>query len=215
MIKPFFFLLILFFICASADSQQKDTVILMNGNRIVESVIDTSLGAVTVKDMKDPRKNRHYEFDELFCVHFSDGHKHYYYSQDTLRGNWFTRDEMWMFTRGEADARKGFKGRGAAITAGVMGFIGGASGTFFGPLLPYGFMALSGVPKIRIKHSTISNPNYIDSDAYILGYERTARYKRRLKSLIGGTIGLVLGYSAYFAGLEKLYPESLSTFSFK
>ncbi|MGZ3885018.1 MAG: hypothetical protein ACXVPD_12730, partial [Bacteroidia bacterium] len=191
-----------------------DTIILLNGNVIVAPVVDSSLGAVTVPDPKKPSKRLHYEFDDIFCVHYAKGYKHYFYSQDTLRSNWYTRDEMYMFTKGEADARKGFTARGAAISAGLLGFFGGATGTFFGPVLPYGFMALSGVPKIRIRHSTISNPNYIDYDTYILGYERTSRYKRRIKSLVGGTIGIALGYVAYFA-VFKTYFNGGNPFQFK
>lgn len=199
-------LILLFFIGVSnAFSQNKDTVILMNGNVVVETVVDTSLGAVTIPNPGKPGKRLHYEFEDIFCVHYASGHKHYYYSQDSLRSNWYTRDEMYMFTKGEADARKGFTARGAAISAGILGFIGGATGTFFGPILPYGFMASSGIPKIRIRHSTISNPNYIDYDTYILGYERTARYKRRIRSLTGGTIGLALGYAAYFVLFKNYF----------
>jgi hypothetical protein len=206
MTKPFL-LFFLFFLCCVQDlfSQPKDTVILLNGNVIVGTVVDTSLGAVTVPNPGKPNKRLHYEFEDIFCVHYSKGYKHYYYSQDTLRSNWYTRDEMYMFTKGEADARKGFTGRGAAIGAGLFGFFAGATGTFFGPILPYGYMAFSGIPKIRIKHSTISNPNYIDYDTYILGYERTARYKRRIKSLLGGTIGIALGYGAYFAFVKNYF----------
>jgi hypothetical protein len=46
---------------------------------------------------------------------------------------------------------------------------------------------------------------YIESDAYILGYERVARQKRKTKSLIGGTIGLVLGYG-FYGIFNQYYP---------
>jgi hypothetical protein len=192
------------------QAQAKDTLILMNGRVVVEKVVDTLLGAVTVMNPKKIGKKVHYEYDELYCVHYSTNFKDYYYSQDTAQGNWFTRDEMLMFIRGERDGRKGFKANGSLIGAGIFGLIGGASGSFFAPILPYGYMALSGIPKVRIRHSTISNPYYIDSDAYILGYERSARYKRKLRSLLGGSIGLALGYAIYFT-MKDYYPETLST----
>jgi len=71
-------------------------------------------------------------------------------------------------------------------------------------------MALSGATKVRIKHSTISNPNYIDYDAYILGYERVARTRRRIQALIGGTIGLAAGYGLYFGLLKDKLPSTIS-----
>ena len=113
-----------------AQEPAKDTIILMNGNIVVEKVLDTLLGAVSIRNVKKQGRLIHYEYDELFCVHYSKGFKDYYYTQDTLKGNWFTRDETFMFTKGEADARKGFRGNGAFITAGVFGLLGGASGTF-------------------------------------------------------------------------------------
>jgi hypothetical protein len=181
----------------------------MNGNLVVEKVLDTLLGAVTIYHPTKTFKKIHYEYDDLYGIFYGNGSKRYYYRQDTARYNWFTRDEMLMFTRGERDGRKGFKATGSLIGAGLLGFVGGASGSFFAPIFPYGFMAMCGLPKVRIKHSTISNPAYIDYDPYILGYERTARYKRRMKSLVGGTVGLVAGYLFYFA-LKDYYPTGFT-----
>lgn len=215
MIKRIIFFLSLSLFCWShIYSQKKDTIILMNGNVVVETVLDTLLGAVTIKDAKKPTRKIHYEYEELYMVHYASGFKDYYYTQDTLKGNYFTRDEMMYYIYGEQDGRKGFKANGCLVTSMLFGFVGGATGTFFGPILPYGFMAMSGATKVRIRHSTISNPNYIDHDPYILGYERSARYKRKIKSLVGGTIGIAVGYVAYFA-LFKSYFEGGSAIQFK
>lgn len=192
----------------SQSSTVQDTIYLMNGHVIGEKVVDTILGAITIIDPKKPSKKIHYELEQLYMVRFADGYKRYYYMQDTTIGNWFTRDEMWMYMKGETDARKGFKARGALIGAGIVGVMGGMTGTFWGPVAPYGFMALSGITKVKIKHETISNPMYVESDAYILGYERVARQKRKIKSLIGGTIGLGIGYGLY-ALLHSHYPETI------
>jgi hypothetical protein len=141
-------------------------------------------------------------------VKFSNGYKRYFYIQDSTINNWFTRDEMWMYMKGENDARKGFRARGCLIGAGITGLLGGMTGTIWGPIAPYTYMALSGIPKIRIRHSTISNPRYVESDAYILGYERVARQRRKLRSLVGGTIGLALGYG-FYALFHNSYPETV------
>lgn len=200
--------IILVTFCTPSFSQKKDTIVLMNGNVIIEPVLDSSLFAVTVPNAKKPGKNLHYEFQDLYCVHYHHGETRYFYRQDTTISHWFTREEMGYYVKGEADGRKGFKARGAMIGGGIMGFIGGATGSFFAPILPYGFMGLSGITRIRIRHNTISNPAYIDHDPYILGYERSARYKRKLKSLFGGTIGLAVGYGFYFA-LKDFYPTEI------
>jgi hypothetical protein len=198
----------LFFQTVSSQTTVQDTIYLMNGQVVGEKVIDTLLGAVTIVNQKKPSKKIHYEWDQLYMVRFANGDKRYYYSQDTTISNWFTREEMWMYMKGENDARRGFKARGAMIGAGIAGIIGGMTGTFWGPIAPYGYMALSGIPKVRIRHNTISNPNYVESDAYILGYERVARQRRKIKSVIGGTVGLAIGYGIY-ALFHSSYPENI------
>lgn len=205
---------LLLIVCASfqinSQTASQDTIFLMNGHVVGEKVIDTLLGAITIVNPKKPERKIHYEMEQLYMVKFSSsGYKRFYYEQDSLKNNWFSRDEMWMFMKGERDARKGFKARGAFIGAGIAGLIGGMSGTFWAPIAPYGYMALSGITKIRIRHSTISDPRSIESDAYILGYERVARHKRRIQSIIGGTIGLAIGYGLY-AAFHQSYPETIN-----
>ncbi len=209
MLKSLFSIFILIFATFHLKSQKNDTIILMNGNYVVEKVIDTLIGAVTTVNPQNPKHKMHYEYDRIYCVKYANGFNDYYYSQDTLNGNYFTREEMQYYIFGERDARKGFKARGALIGSGISGLIGGGIGLFFAPILPYGFMAFSGLPKIKIEHHTISNPNYIDQNAYIFGYERVSRSKRRIQSLIGGTIGLALGYGLYFGILKYQLPETL------
>ena len=210
MIKTLFSILFLAILVLSSKAQHKDTILLMNGNVVVEKVIDTLIGAVTIINPENALKKLHFEYDEIYCVKYSTGFTDYYYTQDTMKGNYFTRDEMQYYIYGERDARKGFKARGALIGAGIVGLASGGLGLFFAPIFPYGYMALTGLPKVRIKHKTISNPNYIDHDAYILGYERVSRSRRRIKALIGGTIGLVAGYGLYFGILKDNLPGTLN-----
>jgi hypothetical protein len=198
----------LFFAWVS-QAQNKDTILLMNGNYVVEKVLDTLIGAVTIVNPANVAEKLHYEYDEIYCVKYATGFTDYYYTQDTLNGNYFTREEMQYYIYGERDARKGFKAHGSLIGAGVVGLASGGLGLFFAPIFPYGYMALSGITKVRIKHKTISNPNYIDHDAYILGYERVSRTKRRIRALIGGTIGLAAGYGLYFGILKDQLPSTI------
>lgn len=210
MLKKITLPLLFILLACSARAQYKDTIMLMNGNVVVEKVLDTLLGAVTVVNPAKTTEKLHYEYDEVYAVKYSTGFIDYFYTQDTLKGNYFTREEMEYYIYGERDARKGFKARGALIGAGVVGLASGGVGLFFAPVFPYGYMALTGLPKVRIRHSTISNPNFIDHDAYILGYERVSRSRRRIQALIGGTIGLAAGYGLYFGVLKDKLPTTLS-----
>lgn len=210
MLNKLLIAVVLFFLSTISFSQKvQDTIFLMNGHVIAKQVIDTTFSTVTIMNPKAHTKKIHYEMDQLYMVKFANGFKRYYYVQDPSIYNEFTREEMWLFMKGESDARNGFKARGCLISAGILGFAAGMTGTFFAPVAPYGFMALSGITKIRIRHNTVSDPKYIEHDAYILGYERVARQKRKTKSLLGGTIGLALGYGVY-AVFHKNYPESIN-----
>jgi hypothetical protein len=199
------------FFSQSADVQ--DTIYLLNGQFVGEKVLDTLLGAITIADPKKASRKIHYELDQLYMVRFANGQKRFYYQQDSSRSNWLTRDEMWMYMKGENDARRGFKARGALIGSGIVGLISGMTGSFFAPILPYGYMALSGIPKVKIRGKTISNPAYVESDAYILGYERVARQNRKIKSIIGGSVGLAVGFGLYLL-FHNSYPETVD-FGFK
>lgn len=214
MIRALLLILALQLSTLTCFSQAKDTVLLMNGNVVVERVIDTVIGAVTVMHPEKAGEKLHFEYDQIYAVKYASGFTDYYYRQDSLLGNYFTRDEMEYYIYGERDARKGFKPRGSLIGSGAVGLVSGGLGIFFAPVFPIGYMALSGAPKVRIRHSTISNPNYIEHDAYILGYERVARSKRRLQSLLGGAIGLAAGYGLYFGVLKNALPTTLNI-SFK
>ncbi|MBC7696193.1 MAG: hypothetical protein H7141_12180 [Burkholderiales bacterium] len=210
MICKFFFTLLLCSTALFSSAQNKDTILLMNGNYVVEKVLDTLIGAVTIVNPANTAGKLHYEYDEIYCVKYASGFTDYYYTQDTMKGNYFTREEMQYYMYGERDARKGFKARGCLIGAGIVGLASGGLGLFFAPIFPYGYMGLSGITKVKIKHKTISNPNYIDHDAYILGYERVSRTKRRIQALIGGTIGLAAGYGLYFGFLKNNLPSTFT-----
>jgi hypothetical protein len=189
---------IIFFVLNSiflAAQTSRDTLYLMNGKIYVSPVLDTLLGGVTIIDFKDSTKKLTVDNEDLFSVNFSNGEIRYYYRYDTIIGNYFTRDEMVFYMHGERDAKKGFSAKGAYYGGFAAGFVGGLSGNFLGPIVPFTFFSLCGIPKVRIKHETISNPYFVDHDPYLLGYERRARSKRRTKSLIGGGIGLVAGYA--------------------
>lgn len=206
-----FILLGLFLSNFTFSQEVKDSIYLMNGQVFGEMVVDSSLGAVTINDPEKPGKRLHYELDQLYKIRYVSGREHYYYSQDSSKFNWFTREEMGLFIKGEHDSRRFFKPKACGIAAGIFGFVGGMSGTFWGPILPYGYMAFSGITKIKIKHKTVSDPRFLDYDAYILGYERTARQKRKIWSVIGGSIGLVAGYG-FYAVFHNKYPESAPSF---
>ena len=191
-------ILLLVLAANSAFSQvPSDTVLLLNGSSIVATVIDTANGVTTIKNPKGGKGNFAIENDRIFSIKNSKGEQ-IIYVYDTIIGNEFTIDEMRLFIKGEQDAEKGFKAPGALICNIVIGAAAGVTGYFLCPIPPFAFIALSGLPKVRIRHSTVSNLEYLKQESYLNGYERVARKKRKINSLIGGGIGLGVGLGTYF-----------------
>lgn len=170
----------------------KDTIILLNGNTVVSTVVDTTDGVVTIKNPKKPGKNINIENNRIFSINNNKG-ENIIYVYDTILGNEFTIDEMRYFIKGEQDAEKGFKARGALYGNMALGLASGATGSFLCPIPPFTFIVFSGLRKVKVKPKTVSNPDYLKEEAYLLGYERVVKKKRKIGSLIGGGIGLGVG----------------------
>jgi hypothetical protein len=179
---------------AQAD---KDTVLLLNGSIVVANVIDTTNGVTSIKNPKDSLKNIIIENDRIFSIINKKGES-IMYVYDTVLGNEFTIEEMRYFICGEQDAEKGYKARGAFFGNMALGAACGVTGLFFCPLPPFAFTALSGLPKVKIKHETVRDLEYLKHDTYLMGYERVGRKKRKIRSLVGGGIGLGIGLGTFF-----------------
>ncbi|MBL7890095.1 MAG: hypothetical protein JNL24_11095 [Bacteroidia bacterium] len=178
------------------SQEKKDTILLLNGTTIISEVVDTTNGVTTIRDTKKPGRNIVIENDRIFSIKNASG-EHVMYVYDTIIGNEFTEEEMRYFIKGEQDAEKGFKARGALYGNIALGLASGVTGSFFCPIPPFAFIAMSGLPKVKIKHSTVSNMEYLKQEAYIMGYERVARKKRKFQSMIGGGAGLVVGLGTF------------------
>lgn len=175
----------------------KDTILLLNGGVVVATVIDTLNGLTTIKNLKDSTKNDVIENDRIFSITNQNGES-VMYVYDTILGNEFTIEEMRYFILGEQDAEKGYKAKGAFWGNLVLGAAGGVTGSFLCPIPPFIYTALSGLPRVKVRPSTVSNIEYIKHDTYIMGYERVARKKRKISSLFGGGIGIGVGLGTFF-----------------
>lgn len=178
----------------------KDTVYLMNGEIIAATITDTAFyGLKIVKTNSDPAKKHEIiiEGERIFSYKLANGFEKTVYYQDTMIGNEFTVEETRLFLLGERDADKGFRSRLWPASSMVLG---AASAGVMNNLLVFGvpffYAAGSILPKVNIRHNTVSNLGYLKSDTYILGYERVARKKRTLQTFVGGVIGLGVGFAA-------------------
>lgn len=182
-----------FFLSSALWSQNfKDTLLMRNGNIFVTSVIEYNDSLTRVVDPKRPNKNIIIENDRIFSVTNENGER-LVYKYDSIKGDDFTIDEMRYFILGEQDAQRGFKARGAMIGGIIVGVASGITGSFLAPIPPFAYSMLVGIPKVKVNRKYCSNPELIQRDAYLMGYEEIGSKKRKIHSLISGFSGLVVG----------------------
>jgi len=179
----------------SAQTEPLDTVFLMSGKTlagVVKDSTDEQLKILVPK--KGEFKADFIDLDLVYSVKYRNGTESVFYKQDTLFGNYYTPQEVKYFLQGERDAMRSF--RCPLWTAGsyAVGFAGGYYGGFiFTFLTPFAYAGATTFFRVKIRPGTVSNPDFLKYDTYLLGYEKEARKRRIFRSLIWGGIGMASG----------------------
>lgn len=212
----FLFIIISFSVFAikSAQAQSpslslmaRDTIWLMNGERLVNTVIDTSFTNGVRFTSGKKNKQLVIESEKVFSVKFSNGMEKINYTQDTAIGNDYSVEDARLFIIGEQNSIKNFKSPMTFIGSLALG---GASAYFLpmsflnilgvslSPIPPFAFTGIMLLPPVNIKSKACSNPEYLKSEAYVSGFEKNSRKIRTMNSLRGGLIGLAAGFLTYY-----------------
>ena len=175
--------------------EQMDTVYLMSGRTVEGVVKDTSNEKLKILIAK---KGGGYKADFIdqeliFSVKYKSGSERVFYVQDTLFGNYYTPNEVRYFLQGERDARRSYHCRLWIVGGFVAGFAGGYTGNALGLVAPFGYSAASVAFRVKIRPGSVSNPDYLRYDTYLMGYEKVARQKRIMRTLVAGAIGFTAG----------------------
>lgn len=173
-----------------------DTILFINGTTVVSTITDTANGLTTYVHPKKPQKSKTVDSDRIFSV-TNKGGERLVYKQDTL-GNELTVEEMRYYIAGQKDARKAIKGRGGFWTNMAVSAGAGITGSFLTPIVPFAVAGLLGLPHVKIKEGSVSDPENKNHDAYLMGYDHEGKRKRKVKALIGGGIGLFVGLGTSF-----------------
>lgn len=196
-----FRLLVVFMLMAVSvlhGQERLDTVYLMSGKTVQGVVKDTSNEKLKILI---PKKSGGYKADFIdqeliFSVKYKSGAENVFYKQDTLFGNYYTPNEVRFFLQGERDARKAFRCRGWIAGGFAVGFAGGVTGSALGLFAPFGYSAFSVVPRVKIRPGSVSDPDFLKYDTYLMGYEKVARQKRMMRTLASGGLGFAVGIIA-------------------
>ncbi len=200
-VSLFLFLAFLSFTLFAQTAEPLDTVFLMSGKTVAGVVKDSTGDELKILIPKKGNfKADFIDLDLVYSVKYKSGVESVFYKQDTLFGNYYTAQEVKYFMRGEADARRSYRCPVWSAGAFAMGFTGALYGgyifTFF---TPFAYAGTTTFFRVKIKPGTVSNPDYLKYDTYLLGYEKEARKRRILHALVWGGIGMVGGIVTNYA----------------
>jgi len=181
--------------------KQNDTILLTDGNTIIPLFIDTAgcdtTGILKYSTITHPDKIRKLDTDEIFSIRNRKGET-ILYKQDSLGDNYSVVD-MRYFIMGQQEARKSNKIYAAPFIANLLLSAGaGLTRNFLSPLVPVAFTAILTIPKIKIRKENVSDPEYLNNNAFVTGYKQEAYKKKRLQTFLGGGIGLLVGLTTSF-----------------
>lgn len=173
-----------------------DRILLMNGQTIETKVLGQSTLEIRYLEQtrKGPRE-RAEPTDAVFSVTDSLGRERIWYFHDTIVGNDLTVDQMRWFINGEQDARAGYKPWLALLG----GFVVGAGATagldleMNSLLLPPLYAGIMALPRVHVTFGSVRDPFMEGNEYYAMGYAKTGRTKRVVRSLITTAAGVAAG----------------------
>ena len=187
---------VLFFIlltCAQKSFAQ-DEILFLNGDYATVKVLDTTDYKRITVQREGSTKMKTWFREDIYSIKFADGTQYIVYKQDTLENEYFTPAEMRIYIQGEQDAAAGYKTPIATAGSAVVGLGGGLVLSFLAPIAPAIYTIIVGSRWIKIRKKFVSNPDLLKEEVYRMGYEKEARSKLIQNSIIGGGIGMVVGY---------------------
>lgn len=148
----------------------------------------------------------------MFSYSNSSGEETILYKQDTLMGNFFTKNEMKMFVYGQRDAFANYKAAPWLVTGFALGFTSVILDTYdFSPnggffkydpsIVPIGGIFVytigAGLFKPKVRKEYAADVSFLSSEHYIEGFQKIARVKKLKSSLLGSVIGVGTGLLVY------------------
>jgi len=184
------------------DSSRVSQLQLMNGKLMNVQLTDSSGTNIFFNVQKRSGKwvPRNLYKDQIFSIISPKKVESVLYRKIDIIGNDFTVNEMRYYIYGERDAMNGYNAKptfygGLALGAGGAYFLNG--GIIFPFLIPLGYTLGMQIPFIKVKEKTISDMKYTTVDTYILGYEKNARTKKAINSILGSLLGAAIGATVY------------------
>lgn len=158
---------------------------------------DLAIAKLSYQGLKKKRK------EMVFSV-TTEGVEQVIYSPDTLGfldsskvEVEYNVGEMRRYIKGEQDGRK-VKSPWATVWGTGIGAIGGIGGAFWGPVIPATYIVLVAVKKKNKNlEKQVPKPELLDDEAYMDGFNKTAKRRKVANATYGGIAGLAVGIGTY------------------
>lgn len=191
-------LLVFMSICGHLIGQNE--IVLLNGKRFIGHAIDTTGLKIIFESEKSNNKVKVRDFykEDVFSIS-ENNVEHIFYSPSEFFEEDYSIENMRLLVNGRKNARYGFKTKWVIPTGLVVG-AGSAllmKGSVFVVLVPIIYTGLVQIPIVKIQTNTISSPEFIGSDFYKQGYNKSARSKRTKHALLSSIGGVIAGMLVY------------------
>ena len=190
------------------ESAKQDTLWYLNGDSELISNYQFVEEGKVLNYTNHKGKYKDIEVFYLFSINKADGSKSILYKpaigDDENKADTLTVEEMEAFMIGGFLAKKNYKARGALAEGFVVGVASPllvsylSINPFYALLIPAANSAVIGITrpsdqKIREKYPELSK-----NELFVEGYKEAAKTKRTKHSIIGGLVGLVVGFTTVF-----------------
>ena len=140
-------------------------------------------------------KERIIEIDKLYSVRTSSKGEEILYKQDSLENNYLNVEQMADYIHGQQDARNNYGKQATKSGAGgfVFGFLGSATGLYYGPIFIVGYTAWKGASKPKYKKELGFDKKFVDNVFYKEGFGTMAKRLVSRRSAIGSGLGFLFG----------------------
>lgn len=140
-------------------------------------------------------KERIIEIDKLYSVRTSSKGEEILYKQDSLENNYLNEEQMADYIHGQQDARNNYGKQATKSGAGgfVFGFLGSATGLYYGPIFIVGYTAWKGASKPKYKKELGFDKKFVNNVFYKEGYGTMAKRLVSRRSAIGSGLGFLFG----------------------
>ena len=143
----------------------------------------------------EKKKERIIEIDKVYSVRSSSKSELIIYKQDSLENNYLNAEQMADYILGQRDARNAYGKLATKSGAGgfVLGFIGAATGIYYGPIFIIGYTAWKGASKPKYKTEFGFDKKFVKNPFYKEGFGTMAKRLVSRRSALGSATGFLFG----------------------